>query len=70
MNNINNPMGNNMMNSNTGFPQPPSVNNPMGNAINRPPPNQNVLDANLSNQNQLPNIPGNDPSMVSNSFFN
>lgn len=54
-----------MMNSNPGFQQTPIVNNQMGSsAINRPPPNQNVLDTNLSSQNQLPNIPGNDPSMV------
>jgi len=58
-------MGNNMMNVNTGFNQQAMLNNPMGNAINRPPPNQSVLDAANLNPNQLPNIPVNDPSMVS-----
>ena len=65
MNNMNNQIGNNIMNANSSFQQSNIANNQIGNQMNRPPPNQNVLDANLNNQNQLPNIAGNDPSMVS-----
>ena len=65
MNNMNNQIGNNIMNANSNFQQSNIANNQIGNQMNRPPPNQNVLDANLNNQNQLPNIAGNDPSMVS-----
>ena len=69
-NGMNVPMGNNIMGNQTGFPNPQIGGNPMSANMNRPPPNQNIMDPN-NMPNSLPNLGGNDPiSMVCSIYLN
>lgn len=53
---------NNMMNGPAGYQQPNMGMNPLGSNMNRPPPNQNVMDVPMQRIGNLGNM-GNDQSM-------